>query len=93
MPIPRQLQNLVRERGKYRCEYCHYPEILSTAPLSIEHIGPKSLSGSDDFENLAIACRRCNEKRYNFTTGVDPITKKQEFLFNPRQDNWAEHIF
>jgi hypothetical protein len=92
MPIPKQLQNLVRERGKHRCEYCHYPEILSTSPLSIEHTLPKSLGGTDDFENLALACRRCNEKRYNFTTGIDPATKKAEPLFNPRQDHWAEHF-
>ncbi|XZO04756.1 MAG: HNH endonuclease [Microcoleus sp.] len=23
---------------------------------------PKSLGGSDDIENLALACRRCNER-------------------------------
>ncbi len=92
MPIPKRLQNLVRERGKYRCEYCHYPEILSTSPLSIEHTLPQSLGGSDDFENLALACRRCNEKRYNFIKGTDPATGKAEPLFNPRRNNWAEHF-
>jgi 5-methylcytosine-specific restriction endonuclease McrA len=56
MPIPKSLYALVRQRGKYRCEYCHYPEILSTAPLSIEHIIPQSLGGNNEFENLALAC-------------------------------------
>ncbi|MEZ2275765.1 MAG: HNH endonuclease [Microcoleus sp.] len=32
---------------------------------------PKSLGGSDDIENLALACRRCNERHYNFTNGID----------------------
>jgi HNH endonuclease len=92
MPIPKRLHDLVRQRGNYRCEYCHYPEILSTAPLSIEHTLPQSLGGTDEFVNLALACRRCNEKRYNFTTGTDPVTEKEESLFNPRRDNWAEHF-
>jgi hypothetical protein len=92
MPIPKPIQALVRQRGNYRCEYCHYPEILSTAPLSIEHTLPTSLGGSDDFENLALACRCCNEKRYNFTTGIDPATGKAEALFSPRQDSWAQHF-
>jgi HNH endonuclease len=92
MPIPKHLHALVRERGKHRCEYCHYPEILSTAPLSIEHTLPQSLGGRDDFDNLALACRRCNEKRYNFITGIDPLTNQKEPLFNPRRNNWAEHF-
>jgi hypothetical protein len=92
MAIPKSIQTLVRQRGKYRCEYCHYPEILSSSPLSIEHTWPQSLGGSDAFENLALACRRCNEKRYNFTTGIDPVTKKEEPIFNPRQNLWAEHF-
>jgi hypothetical protein len=92
MAIPKSIQTLVRQRGKYRCEYCHYPEILSSSPLSIEHTWPQSLGGSDAFENLALACRRCNEKRYNFTTGIDPATKKEEPIFNPRQNHWAEHF-
>jgi hypothetical protein len=83
---------LVRQRGKNRCEYCHYPEILSTSPLSIDHIQPQSRGGGDDVENLALACRRCNERRYNFTTGVDPETTQETPMFNPRQHEWAEHF-
>jgi 5-methylcytosine-specific restriction endonuclease McrA len=30
-------------------------------PLTMEHIKPKSLGGSDDLINLAAACYRCNE--------------------------------
>ena len=92
MVIPRSLQNQVRERAKFRCEYCHYPEPLSSAPLSIDHLQPQSLGGSDDFDNLALACRRCNERRYNFTLGIDPETGKEVPLFNPRQQRWADHF-
>jgi hypothetical protein len=92
MPIPKALYEIIRQRAKFRCEYCHYPELLSSGPLSIDHIQPQSLGGSDDLENLALACRRCNERRYNFTSGVDPTTGSEVALFNPRQDQWSEHF-
>jgi hypothetical protein len=93
MSLPKSLYETVRQRARYRCEYCHYPELLSSAPLSIDHIQPQSLDGSNDPDNLALACRRCNEKRYNFTTGIDPDTKAEVPLFNPRQQQWSEHFF
>jgi hypothetical protein len=92
MSISKSLHFLVRQRAQFRCEYCHYPELLSTAPLSIDHLQPQSLGGEDDAENLALACRRCNERRYNFTTGFDPQTKVEVSLFNPRQQMWSDHF-
>jgi hypothetical protein len=50
------------------------------------------LGGSNNEDNLALACRRCNEIRYNFTTGIDPITQAKMPLFNPRQQQWSEHF-
>jgi hypothetical protein len=92
MPIPKSLYTFVRQRGQHRCEYCHYPEILSTAPLSIDHIQPQSLGGTDDPDNLALACRRCNERRYNFIIGIDPLTQQATELFNPRRHQWSDHF-
>jgi hypothetical protein len=53
---------------------------------------PKSLGGSDESENLALACHRCNERHYNFTKGIDPETQQEVSLFNPRQQQWSEHF-
>ncbi|NET32010.1 MAG: HNH endonuclease [Cyanothece sp. SIO1E1] len=92
MSIPKSRYEAVRKRAQFRCEYCHYPELLSSAPLSIDHIQPQSLGGSDNLGNLALACRRCNERRYNFTTGIDPETKTEVLLFNPRQQQWSDHF-
>lgn len=92
MSIPKSLYEIVRQRAQFQCEYCHYPELLSSAPLSIDHIQPQSLSGSDELDNLALACRRCNERRYNFTTGIDPQTETEVALFNPRQQQWSDHF-
>ena len=92
MGIPKSLYEAVRQRSRFQCEYCHYPELLSSAPLSIDHIQPKSLGGSDDLNNLALACRRCNERRYNFTTGIDLETETEVALFNPRSQQWSDHF-
>jgi hypothetical protein len=92
MPISKSLYEQVRQRAKCRCEYCHYPEFLSTSPLSVEHLWPRSLGGTDDFINLALACRRCNERRYNFITGMDPESGCEHPLFNPRLYDWPDHF-
>lgn len=92
MPINEATRQTVRERANYLCEYCHSPERLSANRFTVDHLIPKSLSGSDDLNNLALACRRCNERRYNFVAGIDPETKEIVPIFNPRQQNWKEHL-
>ncbi|MEL6351580.1 MAG: HNH endonuclease signature motif containing protein [Cyanobacteria bacterium J06627_28] len=92
MPLPKALIAQVRKRADYRCEYCRYPEILSTAPLSIDHIEPRSLGGTDEFHNLALACRRCNERRYNFVNAFDSVSGSKVPLFNPRTQLWSAHF-
>lgn len=92
MTVNERTRQLVRKRAKHLCEYCHSPERSSSDVFTIDHLVPQSLGGSDDPENLALACRRCNERRYNFTTGIDPQTQEEVSLFNPRQQQWAEHF-
>ena len=92
MPISDATRQAVRERARYLCEYCHSPERLSANRFTVDHIIPKSLGGSDDVNNLALACRRCNERRYNFVAGFDPETQEIVPLFNPRWQKWEEHF-
>lgn len=92
MTVPNSTQEFVRQRANFRCEYCHYPEFLSTSPLTIDHLMPQSLGGSDEADNLALACRRCNERHYNFLVGIDSETQQEFPLFNPRKQQWAEHF-
>jgi 5-methylcytosine-specific restriction endonuclease McrA len=66
MAIREETRQIVRERANYQCEYSHSPERLSANRFTVDHIIPKSLGGTDDINNLALACRRCNERRYNF---------------------------
>jgi hypothetical protein len=48
--------------------------------------------GQITFENLALACQRCNSYRYNFTEGTDPESQASIQLFNPRLNQWNEHF-
>ncbi|MEB3291634.1 MAG: HNH endonuclease signature motif containing protein [Synechococcales bacterium] len=92
MTLSEAVRRQVRERACFLCEYCHSLEETSAAPFEIDHILPRSLGGMDELENLALACQRCNGYRYNFTSGVDPETQTSVPLFNPRQQDWAEHF-
>ncbi|WNZ48190.1 HNH endonuclease signature motif containing protein [Leptolyngbya boryana CZ1] len=82
----------VRRRAKFLCEYCHSLERTSATPFTIDHLIPQSLGGSDEINNLAYACQRCNFYRYNFTTGIDPDTNQEVPLFNPRTQDWEKHF-
>ena len=92
MTISDSIRQLIRNRAQYRCEYCHSLERISANRFTVDHIIPKSLGGSDDSDNLALACRRCNERRYNFIAGFDSETQTIVPLFNPRQQEWSEHF-
>lgn len=92
MTIDSATREFVRQRASYRCEYCHSPERICATRFTLEHIIPKSLGGLDNIDNLALACRRCNERRYNFLAGFDPETQTVVPLFNPRQQNWSDHF-
>ena len=92
MSVPVAVQQFVRERAEGQCEYCHSPEWVCAARFTLDHILPRSLGGSDEPNNLALACRRCNERCYNFTTGRDPLTHQDVQLFHPVRDVWADHF-
>ena len=85
-------RELIRKRANYLCEYCHSPEKISATRFTLDHIVPRSLGGGDDLDNLALACRRCNERRYNFVAGYDSVNSSIVPLFNPRLQQWGEHF-
>ncbi|MFP4298717.1 MAG: HNH endonuclease [Spirulinaceae cyanobacterium] len=92
MAIDEQTRDFIRRRANYLCEYCHSSERIAATRFTIDHIIPRSLNGSDEITNLALACRRCNERRYNFIGGFDPETQTVIALFNPRQQQWSDHF-
>ena len=90
--ITNKLRQLVAERAKGRCEYCLSQAQFSPQPFSIEHIHPRSLGGSTELANLALACAGCNGHKYNKTFAFDPMTNEVMALFHPRLQKWSEHF-
>jgi hypothetical protein len=86
------LYYLVAARAKHRCEFCHAPEAVFNHRFSIDHIIPRALGGSDNFDNLALACDACNGHKYQKQMAVDEARKKLVRLFNPRRDKWERHF-
>ena len=59
----------------------------------MDHLVPRSRGGTDTLENLALACRRCNERRYIFTTGRNPVTQQEDLtVLHPVREHWAAHF-
>lgn len=82
----------IRQRAGYLCEYCHTSEQWQSVPFTIDHILPVSLGGSNDLENLALACFTCNRQKSNQIEALDPHSGKTVPIFNPRQEQWSEHF-
>ncbi|HUY87556.1 MAG TPA: HNH endonuclease signature motif containing protein [Pirellulales bacterium] len=88
-----QTRAAVRKRAADRCEYCQRRQIDSPiVPLQIEHVIPRKHGGSDDLENLALACAECNLHKSSNLTGIDPDTNEITPLFDPRRQIWTEHF-
>lgn len=56
MAISKRVRYEVLRRDNYTCRYCRSAE----NPLTIDHLVPVSLGGSDDPSNLVAACKDCN---------------------------------
>ncbi|WP_026072401.1 HNH endonuclease [Nodosilinea nodulosa] len=91
-PLSSSQKQAVAERASGCCEYCLCQARYSPDPFSIEHIIPRSKGGSDDLENLALACQGCNNRKYVQTKAYDPVTGRMISLYNPRQHQWQAHF-
>jgi 5-methylcytosine-specific restriction endonuclease McrA len=58
----------------------------------VDHIHPRSLGGSDNPSNLALACDKCDRAKSDKRAGIDPMTQDEVPLFNPRTQSWEEHF-
>ena len=58
----------------------------------MDHIHPVAQGGSDDMENLALACHNCNNRNQDDRFATDPQTGDLVSLYNPRQDRWNAHF-
>ena len=90
--ISEEVRQRVREAAGNRCGYCLSPQHLVMARLEIEHILPVAKGGSNEEENLWLACPICNRYKADHTSAQDPITGETVPLFNPRAQRWSEHF-
>nr|MDJ0651208.1 RNA-guided endonuclease IscB [Xenococcaceae cyanobacterium MO_188.B19] len=72
-----EVREYLLEKWNRTCAYCGAKNV----PLEVEHIVPKSRSGSNRLSNLAIACVPCNQAKSNldikeFLAGSPSVLKR-----------------
>jgi len=90
--IPASVRESVRRSAGDRCGYCQSPQQLVLGRLEIDHIVPLAKGGSDEEDNLWLACRLCNNYKGTQVEAVDSMTGERPLLFNPRRQRWSDHF-
>lgn len=90
--ISQVIRDRVAETAKYRCGYCLTQALIVGTPMEIDHLIPESLEGSNDEDNLWLACGLCNSIKNKLVAAFDPLTGEVVSLFNPRTQIWHEHL-
>ena len=85
------LRAFVRARAGGRCEYCRLPQDDSDfLPFHVEHVIPKQHGGTDEADNLCLACAECNWAKGPNLAGLHD--GKLYPLFHPRKQQWKRHF-
>lgn len=92
MTVSRRLREQVRQQAGDRCGYCLSHQKYVLGWLEIDHLVPQALGGTDDEDNLWLACRLCNSFKGKQTSAIDPSNGEMVLLFNPRTQNWHDHF-
>jgi HNH endonuclease len=87
-----QNRAFVRERAADRCEYCRAPESAFRVVFVIDHITARQHGVTDDLQNLALCCPKCNRKKGPNLSGIDPESRSITPLYHPRQQSWTTHF-
>jgi hypothetical protein len=90
--IPAHLRRLVIESAASRCEYRRLSQEGQEATFHIDHITPTSIGGQTTAENLALACVSCSLRKSARQDAIDPQTRREAPLYNPRRDDWHDHF-
>lgn len=90
--ITDSLRTKIATQAQNRCGYCLARQEYVPWLLEVEHIIPRAKGGTDEEENLWLACRACNLRKGSQTHGVDPLTNLELSLFNPRKQRWFQHF-
>ncbi|HIE80229.1 MAG TPA: HNH endonuclease, partial [Nitrospinaceae bacterium] len=72
-------KNILR-RDNYTCQYCG----ISTHPLTVDHVVPKSRGGKTNWTNIVVACKTCNLKKGDRT----PLEVDMTLVRLPRKPDY-----
>jgi 5-methylcytosine-specific restriction endonuclease McrA len=92
MSLSQAQRREVHKRAGGCCEYCRLPETDAGVAFHVDHFIPLKHEGTDDTDNLCLACFDYNMYKSHDLTGFDPETGEITPLFNPRQQVWTEHF-
>jgi hypothetical protein len=90
--ITAEQRQAIRELARYCCEYCRVAEDERLSRFQIDHIIPVKHGGSDDNDNLCLACLKCNSFKGSNVAALDPETGEATKLYDPRRQKWSEHF-
>lgn len=82
----------VAARANYRCEYCLSPQVVTAQAFHCDPIVPLAKGGATTLDNLCYACPRCNLRKSDRITGIDPASEGQVSLFHPRRQIWSDNF-
>ncbi len=85
--VPPLNNHTLFKRDANQCKYCG--QRFSARELSREHVTPLSRGGTDTWNNVVAACKRCN----NHKAGRMPEESGMQLLAVPFTPNHAEYIF
>jgi hypothetical protein len=90
--ISAQLRRTVERRAEFVCEYCliHANDVY--VGCQVDHVVSEKHDGPTTLDNLALACSFCNRQKGSDIGSIDKATGKFIRLFNPRNDDWADHF-
>jgi len=87
-----EMRDAVWQRANSRCEYCRiHAEDRRARKFHVEHVHAVKHGGSDDLQNLALACPDCNFAKSSDLAGI--VNGKIVPLFHPRRQNWSRHFY
>ncbi len=92
MSLTNEQRQIIHELASNCCEYCRIASDDRLSKFQIDHVIPIKHGGSDDTNNLALACLKCNGFKGPNVAALDPLTGHATKLFNPRRQRWDDHF-
>lgn len=68
MTVSKRLRFEILRRDNHACRYCG--GVAPDATITVDHVVPVALGGSDDPSNLVAACKDCNAGKSSVPAGV-----------------------